>query len=40
MQDGAGGHRAKATIEELNGCGISHIQWPLLSPDLNPIEAI
>ena len=40
MQDGAGGHRAKATIKELNRRGIYPIQWPSLSPDLNPIEAV
>lgn len=40
MQDGAPGHRAGATIEELGSRGIYPIEWPPFSPDLNPIERV
>jgi hypothetical protein len=40
MQDGALGHSAAYTIEELRERGIHPIFWPAFSPDLNPIEAV
>jgi transposase len=40
MQDGAPGHSAEYTINELRERGIYPIFWPPFSPDLNPIEAV
>jgi transposase len=40
MQDGATGHSAALTIQELNERGIIPIDWPPFSPDLNPIETV
>jgi transposase len=40
MQDGAPGHAAGSTIQELAERGIFPIFWPAYSPDLNPIETI
>ena len=40
MQDGAPGHSAAYTREELSERGIQPIFWPAYSPDLNPIEAV
>lgn len=40
MQDGAPGHSARDTIEELHERGIFPIFWPAFSPDLNPIETV
>jgi hypothetical protein len=42
MQDGAPGHRAKATKQDLEERGIQkkRIFWPAYSPDLNPIETV
>ena len=40
MQDGALGHRAAETIEDLHQLGVTILQQPLHSPDLNPIEAL
>jgi ketohexokinase/beta-glucosidase len=40
MQDGAPGHSAAYTIEELSERGILPIFWPAYSPDLNPIETV
>jgi len=40
MQDGAPGHRAGTTIEDLRERGIIPIFWPAFSPDLNPIESV
>ncbi|RWA09641.1 hypothetical protein EKO27_g5442 [Xylaria grammica] len=40
MQDNAPGHRAKGTVDELATRGIQTLQWPPLSPDLNPIETV
>ncbi len=40
MQDGASGHRAKFTQNELKERDIHPIFWPPYSPDLNPIESI
>jgi len=40
MQDGAPGHRAAATIDDLNQRGITVLEWPPYSPDLNPIETL
>ena len=40
MQDGAPGHAATETKEELRERGIIVIFWPPFSPDLNPIERV
>ena len=40
MQDGAPGHAAGVTKDELRERGIITIYWPPYSPDLNPIETI
>jgi transposase len=40
MQDGAPGHAAAETKEELRERGIVVITWPPFSPDLNPIERV
>jgi hypothetical protein len=40
VQDGALGHAAGETQQELQERGISMIFWPAYSPDLNPIEAV
>lgn len=40
MQDSAPAHVAKRTIEDLEERGITCIQWPAFSPDLNPIEKL
>src|SRR5207247_2620495 len=40
MQDGAPGHAAGETKEELASHGITPIFWPAYSPDLNPIETV
>jgi len=40
MQDGAPGHSAAATLEDLLERGIQPIFWPAYSPDLNPIETV
>ena len=40
MQDGAPGHRAGETKQELQECGIVVLYWPPFSPDLNPIERV
>jgi hypothetical protein len=40
LQDGAPGHSAEYTINELRERGIYPIFWPPFSPDLNPIEAV
>lgn len=40
MQDGAPGHSAKDTYQDLKERGITPIFWPPYSPDLNPIERI
>ncbi len=40
MQDGAPGHVARATIEDLRKRGVNVIWWPSFSPDLNPIETV
>jgi transposase len=40
MQDGAPGHSAAYTINELQQRGIDPIFWPAYSPDLNPIEQL
>lgn len=40
MQDGAPGHAAGETFQELRERGITPIFWPAYSPDLNPIEAV
>jgi transposase len=40
MQDGAPGHAAEATRQDLEDRGITVLQWPPFSPDLNPIETM
>ena len=40
MQDGASGHSAASTQEDLRDRGITFIDWPPYSPDLNPIEIL
>jgi hypothetical protein len=40
MQDGAPGHSAADTKQELQERGIEVISWPPFSPDLNPIERV
>lgn len=40
MQDGAPGHAATDTREELRERGIIVIIWPPFSSDLNPIERV
>jgi hypothetical protein len=40
MQDGAPGHSATNTIQDLRDRGIEPIFWPPFSPDLNPIERV
>ena len=40
MQDGAPGHSAAFTRQELQERGIQLIFWPAYSPDLNPIEMV
>jgi hypothetical protein len=40
MQDGAPGHAARNTIEDLKERGVTVIHWPAFSPDLNPIESV
>ena len=40
MQDNAPGHGAKATQDDLRARSITPIFWPVLSPDLNPIETL
>ncbi|KAF6819694.1 hypothetical protein CMUS01_11672 [Colletotrichum musicola] len=38
MQDGAPSHSATATLQDLNERGVTVLDWPPYSPDLNPIE--
>ena len=40
MQDGAPGHSARYTKQELEERGIRIIYWPPYSPDLNPIKKV
>jgi hypothetical protein len=40
MQDGAPGHSAEYTLNELQERGVTVITWPAYSPDLNPIETL
>lgn len=40
MQDGAPGHAAADTREDLRERGVFIIYWPPFSPDLNPIERV
>jgi transposase len=40
MQDGAPSHHAKTTKQWLDSHDIPTMEWPALSPDLNPIEAV
>lgn len=39
MQDGAPGHAAGETKDELQARGVTVLSWPPFSPDLNPIES-
>ena len=38
MQDGAPAHRAKHTLDTEEEHGLIRLDWPAVSPDLNPIE--
>jgi hypothetical protein len=38
QQDNAAPHRAALTRETLKACGVEVMEWPSLSPDLNPVE--
>ncbi|GFV60981.1 trimethylguanosine synthase [Trichonephila clavipes] len=38
MDDNARPHRAAIVEEYLEGLGLEQIEWPVRSPDLNPIE--
>ena len=40
MQDNAPPHSSRMTVMELRERGISTIEWPPCSPDLNPIESV
>ena len=40
MQDNALLYSALITLQELRDRGIQFIEWPVFSPDLNPIEAV
>ena len=40
MQDGAPGHAAGDTKEDLRERGVIVMEWPPYSPDLNPIERV
>lgn len=40
MQDNAPGHKAAGTTADLRARGITILEWPPFSPDLNPIESV
>ena len=40
MQDNAPPHKLRRTIREFERRNISLMEWPLYSPDLNPIETV
>lgn len=40
MQDGAPGHAAAKTKEDLRERGITVMDWPPFSPDLNPYRVL
>jgi DDE superfamily endonuclease len=40
MQDNAPAHTAQSIVEELGEHGITPIQWPVYSPDLNSNEMV
>uniref|UniRef100_A0A3B4ZY06 Tc1-like transposase DDE domain-containing protein n=1 Tax=Stegastes partitus TaxID=144197 RepID=A0A3B4ZY06_9TELE len=40
MDDNAPPHRARIVTTQLQEVGVSHMVWPAMSPDLNPIEDV
>lgn len=40
MQDNASAHTAAGTIQDLSERGVTVMEWPPFSPDLNPIETV